>query len=201
MVPDMYENVIHAYEKLPLGATGMVVGCVLLLLHLVALAKPAASRKCLTELAVSDTAAQVLLALDFAWVFLLLYDTAWNPLRMNLFDFEAARGVLLIVCPGVWLVLTTMVKENLFGRALGLFLLLLVMVPLSAAFLKDPATRLLIPVWCYPVLTIAMFWVAKPYLFRDWMNALAARPRLFIILNAAGAVYAFAILLCAILFW
>lgn len=201
MVPDMYENVIHAYEKLPLGATGMVMGCVLLLLHLVALAKPAASRKCLAELAVSDTAAQVLLALDFAWVFLLLYDAAWNPLRMNLFDFEAARGVMLIVCPAVWFVLATMVKENLFGRALGLFLLLLVMLPLSAAFLKDPATRLLIPVWCYPVLTIAMFWVAKPYLFRDGMNALAARPKLFIILNAAGAVYAFAILLCAILFW
>jgi len=201
MVPDMYENVIHAYEKLPLGATGIVMGCVLLLLHLFALAKPAACRKYLAGLAVSEPAAQVLLTLDFAWVFLLLYDAEWNPLRMNLFDFEAARGVMLVCCPVVWFVLVTMVKENLFGRALGMFLLLLVMVPLSAAFLKDPVTRLLIPIWCYPVLTMAMFWVAKPYLFRDEMNALAARPKLFIILNAIGAVYSFAILLCAILFW
>lgn len=197
----MYENVIHAYEKLPLGATGIVMGCMLLLLHLSALVKPAACRKRLAELALSEPAAQVLLTVDFAWVFLLLYDAAWNPLRMNLFDFEGARGVMLILCPLIWFVLVAMVKENLFGRALGMFLLLLVMVPLSAAFLKDPVTRLLIPIWCYPVLTIAMFWVAKPYLFRDWTAALASRPKLFTLLNAVGAAYAFVLLLCAVLFW
>lgn len=197
----MYDNVIHAYEKLPLGSTGIIMGCVLLVLHLFALTKPMLCRKWLVECSRSEFAAQALLTLDFAWVFFLLCDVSWNPLRMNLFDFEPARGILLLLCPVIWFVLVTMVKENLFGRALGMFLLLLVMVPLSAAFLKEPLTRLLIPIGCYPALTVAMFWVAKPYLFRDWMAALAARPKLYTALNILGAAYGSAVLLCAVLFW
>jgi hypothetical protein len=194
---------LHAYEKLSLGTAGVVMGLVLLLLHGIALLKPEATKKALCQAATNIKAAQNLLVIDFVWIFLLLLDAEWNPLKMNLFDFNKARGILLVLCPvvcGVLLVYNRK-KELLFPRALGLFLLLMALVPLTAAFLKDPVTRLLIPCWWYPVLTIAMFWVAKPYLFRDQMEKLTASPRLYTIINGVGAAWGAAILVCAIAFW
>ena len=75
------------------------------------------------------------------------------------------------------------------------------LVPLTAAFLKDPVTRLLIPCWLYPVLTLGMFWVAKPYLFRDQMEKLTDCPRLYTVINGIGAAWGASILVCAIAFW
>ena len=92
-------------------------------------------------------------------------------------------------------------KENLFARALGLFLLMLAIVPMTAAFLKDPVTRLLIPIWWYPVLTVAMFWVGKPFLFRDWFHAAVKHPRFCRLVNVLGLVYGGTLLVCALLFW
>lgn len=197
----MYDSFIHAYEKLPLATAGIIMGLVLILVHAVALTKPKATLDTLRTMADSPLAGQTLLTVDFLWIALLLYDSSSNPLRMCLFDYEFFRNILLLASPVIWFVLATMVKEHLFARALGLFLLLMALVPLTAAYLKDPATRLLIPTWWYPVLTIAMFWVAKPYLFRKEAEALGRRPRLFMGINIFGAAYGAAVLLCAILFW
>ena len=82
-----------------------------------------------------------------------------------------------------------------------MFLLLMAIVPMSAAFLKDPHSRILIPLWWYPVLTVAMFWVGKPYLFRDWMNWLAQRPRLISGIAVFNFIYGLSICTCAGLFW
>lgn len=194
---------LHAYEKLSLGTAGVMMGLVLLLMHGIALLKPEATKKVLRQAATNTKAAQTLLVIDFVWIFLLLLDAEWNPLKMNLFDFNKARELLLILCPVVCAVLLVYnrKRELLFPRALGLFLLLMALVPLTAAFLKDPVTRLLIPCWWYPVLTLAMFWVAKPYLFRDQMEKLTACPRLYTIINGVGAAWGAAILVCAIAFW
>ena len=194
---------LHAYEKLSLGTAGVVMGLLLLAMHVFALAKPETTKNTLRTVSVNKTAATYLLSFDFIWIFLLLLQTNWNPLWMNLFDFNGVRNLLLVLCPIVCGVLLNYNKKNelLFPRALGLFLLLLVLVPLTAAFLKDPVTRLLIPCWCYPVLTVAMFWVAKPYLFRDWMEKLAANNRAYTIINGIGAAWGAAILICALCFW
>ncbi len=197
----MYDQYLHAYEKLSLSTAGIIMGLVLLVLHGWALAKPEATKAALNSVSTNEKAARTLLTIDFVWLFLLLLDTEWNPLCMNLFDFNRTRGYLLILCPIVWFVLYSRGKDMLFPRALGFFLLLLAIVPLTAAFLKDPVTRLLIPCWCYPVLTVAMFWVGKPYLFRDWMSKYTACPRLYTISNAIGAVWGAAILICAVCFW
>ncbi len=197
----MFDQHIHLYEKLPLAATGAVMGLLLILLHLPAILRPQSTLDQLGRLARSTQAGQALLAFNFLWLAMLLYDAKWNPLRMELFEFEVARGVILMLCPIFWVLMSTLVKENLFGRALGMFCIMMPIVPLSAAFLKEPMTRLLIPIWCYPVLTIGMFWVAKPYLFRDGQVFLNARPTLFRLLAVLGALYGAAILLCAVLFW
>ena len=173
----MHEQFIHAYEQLSLFTAGIVMGLVLIALHLLALMQQDKCLQALTKAHQASKAGQVLLGIDFIWVALLLFDATWNPLRMDLFEFNNMRGILLILCPIIWFVMSSMCKENLLPRALGMFLLLMAIVPLSAAFLKEPITRLLIPIWWYPVLTVAMFWVAKPYLFRDWAAWLEAHPK------------------------
>ncbi len=197
----MFDQHIHLYEKLPLAATGIAMGLVLILLHLPALLRTDATISLLNRLHKSTAAAQALLAFNFLWFALLLFDAEGNPLRMELFEFESMRGIILLLCPVVWFVMASMVKENLFARALGMFIIMMAIVPLSAAFLKEPLTRLLIPIWWYPVLTIAMFWVAKPYLFRDHMARFTAHRRLFRATAAFGLLYGIAIVTCAILFW
>lgn len=197
----MIEDSIHLYEKLPLQGTGLVMGLALLALNLFALLKPQTCLRALTQAHDATKAGTVLLGVDFVWVALLLFNAPWNPLCMPLFEFESARGLLLILCPVIWFIFSSMGKENLFPRALGFFLLLLAIVPMSAAFLKEPATRILIPLWWYPVLTIAMFWVAKPYLFRDEAAWLAKHPKLFRGAALFGTVYGAVIILCALLFW
>ncbi len=197
----MFDQHIHLYEKLPLSAAGIAMGLILILLHLPALLRTDASMTLLNRLHKAEHAGQTLLAVNFLWLALLFFDSKANPLRMELFEFERLRGILLLLCPAVWFVMASMVKENLFPRALGMFLIMLAIVPLSAAFLKEPVTRLLIPIWWYPVLTIAMFWVAKPYLFRDWMARFTAHRRLFRATALLGLLYGVAVLACAILFW
>ncbi len=197
----MFDQHIHLYEKLPLAATGIVMALALILLHLPALLHTDKTIALLRRLHKAEKAGQTLLAFNFLWLALLLFDSPANPLRMELFEFERMRGILLLLCPVAWFVMSTMVKENLFARALGMFLIMMAIVPLSAAFLKEPMTRLLIPIWWYPVLTVAMFWVAKPYLFRDWMERFCAHRSLVRGVGLFGTVYGAAMLLCAILFW
>ena len=192
---------MHLYETLSLAPTGFTMGMVLMLLSLYVLLFPERFRQQLCTVHSKSSAGTVLLGIDMLWVALLLFKADWNPLCMPLFEFEFSRGILLLLCPIIWFVMSSMAKEQLFARALGMFLLLMAIVPLSAAFMKEPITRLLIPIWWYPVLTVAMFWVAKPYLFRDWAAWLCARPKLFRMGAWAGLVYACLILLCAIIFW
>jgi hypothetical protein len=119
---------------------------------------------------------------------------------MNLFDFNSFRSILIILCPIIWFALSGQKKALVFPRALGLFLLLMAIVPLTAAFQQEPVTRLLIPIWWYPVLTVAMFWVGKPYLLRDWAAWYVAKPKLYTGSNLFGLFYGVAVVVCSF-FW
>lgn len=192
---------MHLYETLSLAPTGFSMGMVLMLLSLYVLLFPERFRQQLCTVHSKSSAGTVLLGIDMLWVALLLFKADWNPLCMPLFEFEFSRGILLLLCPIIWFVMSSMAKEQLFARALGMFLLLMAIVPMSAAFLQDPATRILIPLWWYPVLTVAMFWVGKPYLFRDWMARLVKHPALISGIAVFNFIYGLAICTCAGLFW
>ncbi len=192
---------LHIYERLSLGTAGLAMGLALAALHGFALAQPQACKTWLTQAHKNAKAARTLLAIDFLWLLLLLLDASWNPFCINMFEFNGIRSILIILSLLIWAILHHYAKDFQFPRALGLFLLLLATVPLTAAFLKEPATRLLIPIWWYPVLTIAMLWIGKPYLFRDWMAGLNKRPRLYTTLNGLGLLYGLAVLACSLLFW
>ena len=192
---------MHLYETLSLAPTGFTMGMVLMLLSLYVLVCPEHFRRNLSSVHAKSSAGTVLLGIDFIWVALLLFKAEWNALCMPLFEFESFRGILLLLCPVIWFVMSSMAKEQLFARALGMFLLLMAIVPMSAAFMKDPASRIIIPLWWYPVLTVAMVWVGKPYLFRDWMGWLVQRPRLISGIAVFNFVYGLVICTCAGLFW
>lgn len=190
---------IHIYEQIPLTTVEVVMGLVLIVGHLVALVWSKQVQTVMQEACRTPLWAQILTIIDFVWIFLLLWDAPWNALRMDLFDFEGLRTTLVVLCPVMCYTLCSYSKQNLMGRALGLFLLLLGLIPLEAAFLKDPATRILIPLWWYPVLTAAIIWVAMPYLLRDWVDGLARHPRIFRLLALVGMLYGVLLFTCAFL--
>ncbi len=192
---------MHIYETLSLAPTGFAMGMVLMLLSLYVLLCPEKFRRQLGSVHAKSSAGTVLLGIDFLWTALLLFKADWNAFCMPLFEFENFRGILLLLCPVIWFIMSSMAKEQLFARALGFFLLLLAIVPMSAAFLKDPVTRILIPLWWYPVLTVAMFWVGKPYLFRDWAAWLVRHPAAISGIAVFNFIYGLAICTCAGLFW
>lgn len=197
----MIEQYVHLYEKLPLGAVGVCMGLALVLGHLAALVWPRQVQGLAAAACASVRLGQVLLVFDFLWIVLLLWNSPENPLRMDLFDFNFVRKYLLLACPVVCAVLCTQSKQNLFGRAAGLFLLLLAEVPLTAAYLKEPESRILIPLWWYPVVTVAILWVPMPYLLRDWVSWLGRHLGTMRVLALAGLLYGAVLLACAILYW
>lgn len=197
----MIEQHIHLYEKIGLFPAGLSMGLALALGHLVVALWPQGSLRLLRRANAAPLCGQALLTLDFLWIALLLWDSPANPLRMDLFDFNFARGYLLIACPVLCYVLCMHSRQNLLGRAVGLFLLLLGIVPLSAAYLKEPETRLLIPLWWYPVLSFAILLAPMPWLLRDVVGYFEARPRLTRALALAGLAYGVLIITCAFLFW
>jgi hypothetical protein len=93
------------------------------------------------------------------------------------------------------------VKDFLAVRALGLVGLMVASPLLEAAFLKDPGSRLLVPIYAYALLTAAMFWVGMPYLFRDAVTWATANPRRWTMLSLAGLSYGVVTLVCALAFW
>lgn len=96
--------------------------------------------------------------------------------RVGLAEFEGIRWLLQLACPVFLVLMVTQVKNLLFPRALGIFGLMVAAPLLSAAFLQEPVTRLLIPIWCYIVIFLSILWIGKPYLYRDMVNKICSKP-------------------------
>jgi len=194
----------HAYEKLPLFGTGLALGIWLIALHVVMLVKRDQVQQVLVKFQRDPKAGQILLAIGLGWFWLLCAPANLGPLSslaMDFGEFNAAKPLLRILVPVTVVAVAISVRDFLAVRALGLIGLMFAAPILQAAFLEDPASRLLLPIYAYAVLTISMFLVGKPYLFRDaldWVKASNSRWQAF---SLAGLVYGVAIVVCALLFW
>jgi hypothetical protein len=93
------------------------------------------------------------------------------------------------------------VRDFLAVRALGLLGLMAAAPLLGAAFLKDPQSRLLVPIFAYAMLTASLFWVGMPYLFRDAVTWVTADQKRWTLYSLAGLGYGIATLVCAFVFW
>ena len=195
---------MHPYEKIPLFTAGLVLGIWLVASHALMLAKPAMAQGFLKRFPRDQMIGQILLGIGLAWFWLLIAPEGMgfiSSLAMDLGEFNNAKPILRILVPVSLVLVTISVRDFLAVRALGLIGLMAASPLLEAAFLKDPSSRLLIPIFAYLMLTASMFCVGMPYLFRDavaWASAEQKRWKMF---SLAGLVYGVATLVCAFAFW
>ncbi len=204
MLTNLSRLPLHPYETLSLSTAGYVLGGLLVLGHLFALLAPEPCKKFLRQSARDEALGSFTLAIALFWFFLLIAPAGggiMSSLRVDLPGFEGLRPILQIATPVAFFLMVIYVKEFLFVRALGVLGLLFVAPFLAAAFLKEPETRLLIPVWSYVVIGFCLFWIGKPYLFRDQVNWVTARPSRWNALCWGGLLYGAAILVCDFLYW
>lgn len=195
---------MHPYQLLPLSTTGVVLAIWLIGLHALMLAKPAAVQGFLKRFPRDPMMGQILLGIGLAWFWLLIAPEGLgklSALTMDLGEFNGAKRILQLLVP-VSLVLVCMsVRDFLAVRALGVVGLMVAAPLLYSAFLKDPQSRLLVPIYAYAMLTASLFFVGMPYLFRDAVTWVTADQKRWTVCSVAGLVYGIAVLACAVTFW
>ncbi len=195
---------MHPYQLLPLSTTGVVLAIWLIGLHALMLAKPAAVQGFLKRFPRDPMMGQILLGIGLAWFWLLIAPEGLgklSALTMDLGEFNGAKRILQLLVP-VSLVLVCMsVRDFLAVRALGVLGLMVAAPLLYSAFLKDPQSRLLVPIYAYAILTASLFFVGMPYLFRDAVTWVTADQKRWTACAVAGLAYGVAVLACAVTFW
>lgn len=195
---------MHLYERLPLFGTGIALGVWLVAAHALMLAKPAAVQGFLKKFSRNHQLGQILLAVGLLWFWLLVAPPGkgvLHALSMDLGEFNGLKKYLRYVVPLSIIAVGIAVKEFLSVRALGLLGLMVAAPLLEAAFLKDPASRLLVPLFAYALIIASLYWVGMPYLFRDAVGWVTATPGRWRAASLAGLAYGVAVLACAFLFW
>jgi hypothetical protein len=147
---------------------------------------------------------QLILGIGLGWFWLLIAPNGWgflSALQMDFGDFNAAKPILRVLVPISLVLVSISVRDFLAVRALGLLGLMAAAPLLEAAFLKDPSSRLLVPIFAYAMITVSLFWVGKPYIFRDWVNWVTADQRRWKLLSFCGLVYGIATVVCAMSYW
>ena len=198
----------HPYEHIPLTVAGGLVAAYLLVAHGLMLGKPDFCQTWLKKLPRHYNAGVYTLGFGMLWFWLLVApDDMSGPfaflgkLTMDIGEFNAVKPYLRVAVPVAYIGMVLYVREFLFVRGLGVVALMVASPLLEAAYLKDPASRLLIPIFAYVLLTKGLFWVGMPYTFRDavtWATASESRWRM---LAFCGLAYGLLVLICAVAFW
>ncbi len=195
---------MHPYESLPLFGTGLVLAIGLIAIHSVMLFKPFETQDFLKRLPRNHFLGQIMLAIGLGWFWLLIAPEGMgklSALTMELGEFNNVKPILRIAVPAAIFLVAYSVRDFLAVRALGVLGLMIASPLLESAFLKDPASRLLVPIYAYTLLTLSLFWVGMPYLFRDAVTWVTADQKRWKIASAAGLAYGVATLVCALAFW
>lgn len=195
---------MHPYEHLSLFTIGLILAGWLIGSHALMLAKPAMVQGFLKKFPRDQMIGQILLGIGLAWFWLLIAPEGLgklSALAMDLGEFNGAKPILRILVPVSLVLVATSVRDFLAVRALGVVGLMVASPLLESAFLRDPSTRLLVPIYAYALLTASMFWVGMPYLFRDAVTWATASRQRWTILSLAGLGYGLATLVCALAFW
>jgi hypothetical protein len=195
---------MHPYEHLSLFTVGLILAAWLIGLHALMLAKPAAVQGYLKKFPRDQTTGQILLGIGMAWFWLLIAPDSMgklSALAMDLGEFNGAKPLLRILVPVALVLVATSVRDFLAVRALGVLGLMVASPLLESAFLEDPSSRLLVPIYAYSLLTGSLFCVGMPYLFRDAVTWVTADPKRWTMCSLAGLVYGVATLGCALAFW
>jgi hypothetical protein len=197
-------SAMHAYERLSLHQTGIVFGILLIVGHALLLFRAECAQKFLVSFPRNQKIGQIILGIGFLWFWLLIAPEGkgWvSSLAMDMTEFNAVKPWLRLLMPVLFVLVAYSIKEFLSVRALGLLGLLIAELLFRASDLKDPETRLLVPIWTYGLVICSLFWVGMPYMFRDAVTWATASQSRWKALCVGGLAYGVAVLTCAILFW
>lgn len=195
---------MHFYERLTLFPTGMFLGVMLIIGHAFLLIKSQASQDFLRKFPRNQKIGQWLLGLGLLWFWLLIAPANKgfiSFLAMDMTEFNAAKPLLRLLLPVIYVLVAMSITEFLSVRAFGLLGLLAAQPLLDSAFMRDPSSRLLIPLWTYALITVSLFSVGMPYLFRDAVTWVTAKPARWKGFCGAGLAYGVAMVVCALAFW
>ncbi len=173
---------------------GLAIGALLIAVHLLVLLKSDSAKAWLRALPRNESLGMVVLAVDFAWCFLI-----WS--EMDLGEFFSIKKIVQIVMVFGFFGFGYYVREFLAVRAIGLFLILLACPVLNAAFLQPPASRLLLVFLAYAWVIKGMFYVGMPYLMRDGIDWVISKPSRWKMSAMAGLSYGVLVLVCALMFY
>ena len=195
---------MHPYQLLSLFTTGLVLAFWLIGIHTLMLVKPGMTQAFLKKFPRNESLGQILMGLGLAWFWLLIAPDhlgKLSALSMDLGEFNSAKGLLQIAVPISLILVCRSIRDFLAVRALGLLGLMAAAPLLGAAFLKDPESRLLVPIFAYGLLTASLFMVGMPFLFRDAAQWVTANQKRWTLLSLAGLAYGVVTLVCAFAFW
>lgn len=195
---------MHPYEHLSLFTVGLILALWLIGLHAIMLAKPVMMQGLLKKFPRDPMMGQILLGIGLAWFWLLIAPDnlgKLSALAMDLGEFNGAKGILRILVPVALVLVVISVRDFLAVRALGVVGLMVASPLLESAFLKDPTSRILVPIFAYALLTASLFCVGMPFLFRDAVTWVTADQKRWKSCSLAGLFYGIATLICALAFW
>ena len=195
---------MHPYEHLSLFTVGIILAVWLIGLHALMLVKPRMVQVFLKRFPRHQFLGQILLGIGLVWFWLLIAPENMgmiSSLAMDLGEFNGAKPLLRILVPVSLFLVATSVRDFLAVRALGVVGLMAASPLLVSAFLEDPSSRLLVPIYAYLLLTASMFFVGMPYLFRDAVDWVTAKPGRWTLFSLTGLGYGVATLICALAFW
>jgi len=196
MFPDLYDYLYHLAPAggIPLKGTGIVVALALILAHVWALKNTAKTQAFLKAFPRTYKWGVILLTIDFLW-------GEFALANMDMGEFYTMRDKFMFIVAGGYVAVLIYVKEFLAVRALGSLMLLVAGPVLTAAFLQPPVSRLLLPIIAYVWIIVGMFFIGMPFLMRDWVNALLAKPQRWNLAVYGGIAYGIVLLAAAILFY
>ena len=197
----------HIYQQISLHSAGLVLGLFLVALHALMLAKAEWCQTWLKKLPRHYNAGVYMMGIGMLWFWLLVAPETHgafsflSKLSMDLGEFRAMKPILQLVVPIAFVGLIMSVREFLFVRGLGLTMLMAAAPLLAAAFLKDPSSRLLVPIYAYGLIILGLYLVGMPYLFRDFVNWVTAKQNRWRASAMGGLVYGILVLASALIFW
>lgn len=194
----------HPYEQIPLFTAGILLAVWLIGTHGLMLAKPSMVQGYLKKFPRDVMAGRVILGVGMLWFWLLVAPDdlgKLSALQMDLGEFNKSKPLLRLLVPAAMVAVAVSVRDFLAVRALGLLGLMVAAPLLEAAFLKDPQSRLLVPIYAYAMLTACLFMVGMPYLFRDAITWVSAKNQRWTACALGGLAYGAATLICALLYW
>lgn len=196
MFADLYDYLYHQNPTggIPLKGTGIVVALALILAHVWALKNTAKTQAFLKSFPRTFHWGVILLTIDVIW-------SVFALSNMDMGEFYNMRRTFIMITIGGYFAVMVYVKEFLAVRALGALMLLVAGPVLTAAFLQPQTSRLLLPILAYVWIIVGMYFIGMPFLMRDWINWLLAKPQRWNLAVCSGIAYGVVLLVTALLFY